>query len=267
MSKFVVVVFPTEAKAYEGLRALRSLHAEGSLSVYAEAVLTKDAEGKVSVQHKAGPVERGMVLGSLIGALVGLLSGPGVALVALGGGAVAGGLYDVLQWGDATDFLDAVSWELMPGRSAVIAEVAEEWVTPLDSRMEALGGVVLRRQPTDLEAERIEKQVAVRRAKLAQLAAERAQAADEEMKARLKTRTDEAQTKLKETAERAKAAIGRLEEETEGKIAALQEQATTATADTTARIEERLAALRTDHDRRTTKLKQARELAREALTP
>ena len=31
MSKFVVVVFPSEAQAYQGARALKDLHAEGSV--------------------------------------------------------------------------------------------------------------------------------------------------------------------------------------------------------------------------------------------
>ena len=48
MSKFVVVVFPNEAKAFEGLHAFKELDAEDSLTVYAGAVIVKDAEGTVS---------------------------------------------------------------------------------------------------------------------------------------------------------------------------------------------------------------------------
>ena len=58
MSKYVVITFSTEEKAYEARRALVDLHNEGSLSLYAEAVLTKDAEGRLSMKEAddQGPV-------------------------------------------------------------------------------------------------------------------------------------------------------------------------------------------------------------------
>ena len=51
MNKVIVVVFDGEQRAYEGSRAVRDLHREGSLSVYADAVVVKDANGKVSVRR------------------------------------------------------------------------------------------------------------------------------------------------------------------------------------------------------------------------
>jgi uncharacterized membrane protein len=153
MSKFVVVIFPDEAKAQEGMCALRELHAEGSLTSYSEAVLTKNADGKVSMTQEEGPGPRGTALGALLGGLVGLLGGPAVALLDAAGGALMGGWRDVLNLGIGTDFVDEVSRELRPGRSAVVAEVDEDRVTPLDTRMEALGGVVFRQWRADFEDE------------------------------------------------------------------------------------------------------------------
>ena len=264
MSKFVVVVFPNEAKAQEGTRAFRSLHEEGSLSLYGIAVLVKDATGKVETKEEDRPGPRGTALGALLGGLVGLIGGPAVAALGAAGGALAGGWRDALHAGVATDFLDEVSRELRPGRSAVVAEVAEEWVTPLDARMEAIGGVVLRTRPADLEAERIAQEAEGHRADLEQREAERAQAGDQ-AGMRLQARVDEARAKLRATAERAKAAIDRLEAEADAKLAALQEQATTATADAKGQIEQRITELRADRDRRAAKLRQAWDLAKEAL--
>ena len=45
MSKMLVVAFDDESKAYEGTKALRELHWEGSVSVYAGAVVARDADG------------------------------------------------------------------------------------------------------------------------------------------------------------------------------------------------------------------------------
>jgi uncharacterized membrane protein len=55
MDKFVVAVFPDEAKAYEGTRAIKELQAEGSLSVYGMPVLTKTPGGEISVHDEADP--------------------------------------------------------------------------------------------------------------------------------------------------------------------------------------------------------------------
>ena len=41
-----------------------------------------------------------------------------------------------------TDFLTDVATALTPGKYAVVADVDEDWVTPVDTRMEAVGGVV-----------------------------------------------------------------------------------------------------------------------------
>jgi hypothetical protein len=47
----------------------------------------------------------------------------------------------------------------------------------------------------------------------------------------------------------------------------VQEQAAKASADTKARIEQRIAELRADRDSRAAKLKHARDLTKEALKP
>ena len=76
MTKYIVVVFPNEAKAYDGTRALKALHDEGSLTVYGMSVVTRDAKGALSVKQSetAGPVALGV--GTLVGGLVGLLGMP-----------------------------------------------------------------------------------------------------------------------------------------------------------------------------------------------
>ena len=47
MDKVVAVVFNDEKQAYEGLRAFRDLHADGSITLYSNAVVAKDASGKL----------------------------------------------------------------------------------------------------------------------------------------------------------------------------------------------------------------------------
>ena len=51
MDKIMAVVFDEEKQAYEGLRAFRDLHKDGSITLYSDAVVAKDGSGKVSVRE------------------------------------------------------------------------------------------------------------------------------------------------------------------------------------------------------------------------
>ena len=266
MSKFVVAVFPTEAKAYEGTRAVKDLSAEGSLTLYGMAVVSKDAHGGLSVNQAAGEGPLGTGVGALLGGLVGLIGGPAGAAVGFASGTLIGSWSDLFNLGVGRDFLDKVSRELTPGKSAVVAEVEEDWVTPLDTRVEAIGGTVLRQLRADFEDDQIHQEVNADKAELAELQAEYRQAR-EEHKAKLKARIDEAQAKLRSAVEGAKAKQERLQRETDAKIKVLQDQRARAKAEAKAKDEQRIAALRADYDRRAKKLGQASELMEEALKP
>jgi uncharacterized membrane protein len=263
MSKFVVVIFPDETKAYEATRALKELHAEGSLTVYGTAVVAKDANAKLSVKQAADRGPLGLGVGALVGTLIGLLGGPVGAAIGYGSGALAGVMSDIYNAGVGVDFVNTVSEKLTPGKTAVIAEVAEDWVTPLDTRMEAIGGVVLRESRSDFEDEQIDKEVKARKAELAQLKTEFAKATAER-KAKLKARMDEAQANLSAVAGRAQGRINQLQEQTQAQIKELQDQAKSATRDAKAKIDKQIADTQADYKRRSDKLKQAWELTKEA---
>jgi len=263
MSKFVVTTFSTEANAYEGTRALKELHAAGDLTLYGLAVITKDSSGKLLV--KEGPGElAGTAVGGLVGTLVGILGGPAGVVVGLTTGVLLGSISDLLNVGVGADFLDKVSRELAPGKAAVIAEVDEDWVTPLNTRMEAIGGSVVREWRSDFEETEIAKQTAERKAELAQLKAEMAQSAAE-AKTKLQKRISEVKAKLDELSKQAQTKLQKLEKDTNAKISALDDQMAKANAENKARIKERLVELRADRDRRVAKLKQAGALIQEAL--
>jgi uncharacterized membrane protein len=263
MSKFVVTTFSTEANAYEGTRALKELHAEGELTLYGLAVIAKDAGGKLSI--KEGPDDLpGTAVGSLVGALVGVLGGPAGVVVGMTAGMMLGSIGDLLNIGVGTDFVDKVSGQLAPGKAAVIAEVDEDWITPLNARMEAIGGSVAREWRSDFEDAQVAKETAARKAELAQLRAELAQASAD-AKAKLQTRISEVKAKLDELSSQAQTKLQKLENDTNAKINALNGQIAKANAETKSRIKQRLVELRADHDRRAAKLREAGSLIKEAL--
>ena len=257
MSKFVVTTFSNEAKAYEGTRALKELHAEGELTLYGFAVIIKDAGGKLSV--KEGPDDLpGTAVGSLVGALVGVLGGPAGVLVGAAG--MLGCIGDLLNIGVGT-----VSLTRSPAAGArQAAVVARSRGLGSAYRMEAIGGNVAREWRSDFEEAEIAKETAARKAELAQLKSEMAQSTAE-AKARLQKRVNEVRTKLDELSSQAQAKLQKLDSDTNAKINALNDQIAKAIAATKARIKERLAELRADRDRRTAKLREAGALIKEAL--
>src|SRR5688572_20440519 len=145
MERMLVVVFDDEKSAGEGEEALRELQREGSIALYAGAMIVKHADGTASVEEHDdfGPVAT--LFGTSAGSLIGLLAGPGGIAVGAISGLALGGFFDLDDARVGQDFLDDVTRYLTPNKVAVVEEIDEEWTVPVDTRMEALGGKVFRR--------------------------------------------------------------------------------------------------------------------------
>ena len=249
MDKYLVVGFDSELKAYEGSRALQDLQNEGSINLYAKAVIARDASGKVTVKQEGdmGPV--GTAVGLLTGSLIGLIGGPVGLAVGATAGMSGGMLYDLANLGVGEDFLSEVAQYLQPGKAAVVAEVWEEWTMPVDTRMEAMGGVVFRRSRNEVVDVDIERDVEALNAELAELEAEHKQATGE-AKAKLQAKIDATKAKLHAIQDGIQAKIEASQKETEAKIKSLQEQAAKESGERKAKLEARIAELKADHKRR-----------------
>lgn len=264
MDRMLVTVFDSESKAYEGSRILKELDAEGSIGVYATAVVAKDPGGKVTVKQvdEEGPL--GTTAGLFAGSLLGLLGGPVGVAVGAGVGTLGGALYDLARVGIGDDFLAEVERQLQPGKFAVVAEVWEEWVMPVDSRIEAAGGIVLRRTRDEVLDAQIERDAVALRTEIANLKAEHARATKEH-KAKLEAKIEAVKGKLRATENRTKATLAAVKEESEAKIKALQAKLAKAQGDAKAKLEARISEEQARHKRRSEKLQQAWDLAKEAL--
>jgi len=207
MEKMIVVVFDSEPKAYEGSRALAQLDAEGSIAIHAESVIKKNDDGTVTVKHVDGDFPVRTVGGTAIGSLVGLLGGPIGFGVGAAAGALAGSIGDLHVAGVGAEFLDQVTAALAPGKCAVLADISEEWVTPIDARMEQLGGVVFRTPRKSFEDEQRAKEVAVLRAEIDELKAEHARSRADR-KAKIQALIDKLAAKLQGKFDEAKLRFG-----------------------------------------------------------
>jgi uncharacterized membrane protein len=264
MDKMIVVVFDSESKAYEGSKALKELNGEGSITLYAMGVIEKNPGGKVTVKEEAEKGPLGTAVGLATGSLIGAFGGPVGMAIGAYAGTLGGVLYDSASAGIGEDFLAEVGTRLQPGKTAVVAEIEEEWVTPVDTRMEALGGVVSRRLLKDVRDELIKRDTEALKAEIAQLKAEHAQAT-EKAKIRLQAKIDADKARLQAMQDRAKTALEAVRQEMDAKIKSLQEQANKAKGDAKAKREARIAEVRSEYGRRTEKLKQAWELTKQAL--
>jgi uncharacterized membrane protein len=254
MEKMLVVVFDSESKAYEGSHALKQLDADGSISIHAEAVITKNADGTVTVKQSEDEFPIRIVGGTAIGSLIGLLEGPiGFGIGALAG-ALAGTIGDLNVAGVDAEFVDDAAAALTLGKCEVIADISEEWVTPVDTRMEALGGTVFRTGKKSFEDEQRARDIAALRAEIEQLEAEQSKARADR-KAKLQARIDKLNAKLQAGLDEAKRRSEQIKSENEAKVQALQKKAEKAQGDVKAALEARAKRIRHDHEQHETKLK------------
>ena len=243
MERMLVIIFNDEAKAYEGSHALKQLDAEGSIAVHAAAVIKKNADGRVTLKEEEEDFPIRAVAGTAIGALIGLLEGPiGLAVGAVAG-TLAGSIGDLHVAGVDAEFVDDVAVTLTAGKCAVIADVSEEWITPVDTRMEALGGTVLRKARRLVEDEERAKDVAALRVEIDGLKAELARVRGER-KAKLQARIDKLNAKLQSELDEAKRRLEQIKSETEAEVQALQKQAEKAHGDVKATLDARVNQLR-----------------------
>ena len=203
MDRMLVVVFDSEKKAYEGKTALRQLADEGSISVYADVVIAKNADGTASLKQGEGAGPIGTLAGTAFGSLIGLLGGPVGVVAGATAGMAAGAAGDLGAISLGSDFVDDVVKVLKPGKVALVAEIDEEWVTPVDTRMEALGGNVFRRSVAAVADKVQEEHVAAMKADWAQMKAEHAQASAER-KAKLTERINSLGSRIESNIQAAK---------------------------------------------------------------
>jgi uncharacterized membrane protein len=229
MDRMLVVVFDSESKAYEGKRALQQLDGEGSISVYAYAVLAKNADGTTTLKQgdDLGPI--GTLLGTSFGSLIGLLGGPAGAIIGAAAGLGAGSAADLDNARIGGDYIDDVAKVLLPNRVALVAEIEEDWTTPVDTRMEAIGGTVFRRSLSEVRDTVDNEEVAAMKADLAQMKAESAKA-HADRKAKLQEKINQLDSKIQTQLQKAKEKRQAAERQAQAKVQLLKAKAEAAKA-------------------------------------
>jgi uncharacterized membrane protein len=264
MSKYIVAVFDDEQTVYKGALALQELDNDASLTLYEGAVVAKDTEGKVSVidAEEEGPI--GALAGMLLGSLIGVIGGPVGMAVGAATGSMAGLMGDAVRTGVNDEFLAEVMETLTPGKFALVAEVAENWTMPLDTRMEALGGTVFRTWRIDVEDKQIERDIQASRREHQELKEEWNQAVGD-AKEKLKTKIQASEAKLQALDDSLEKKVETMMKESDAKVEKLNQQIAKAEGDLKIKLKKTHDDLKADTARRKDKLKQAGKLLAEAI--
>ena len=263
MNKIIVSVFDNETAAFKGVTALKDLHHDGDITLYATSVVQKAENGWVSVLQSddSGPI--GTLTGLVGGGLVGLLGGPvGVAIGAYAG-TMGGALFDMFNAGVGMDFINEVAALMAPGKVAVVADADETWVTPVETRMGALGATTFRISPEEVLDDGLVRESEAATAELNQLEAE-LRTSTGEAKAKVQAKIEAQRTKLVTIATRIDTTLATQRSEFEARLSTLKAQRAKAREQQKARIDARIDELKASHAARQAKLQQARELAKQS---
>jgi uncharacterized membrane protein len=273
VNKILVSVFPTETAAYQGMTALRDLHGEGDITLYDADIIVKDANGQVTLKETTEHGPLGTLVGIVGGSLVGLIGGPAGAAVGAYVGGLGGLLYDMFNLGIGMDFIDEVTAKLTPNTVAIVADIDESWITPVETKLVPLGAINIRQTRDDVIDEQLNRQADELDAELAQLRAEMHET-NEQNKATVKAKIEATQQKVRDLDGRITKRLADAHAEFEARMATLKAQRLQAQQRWQADIDARQAELKASYEARKAKLerahalsKEAAELRKEALAP
>jgi uncharacterized membrane protein len=197
MERMLVAIFASDARAYEASRALQGLEEQGVVAVRTDSVVTRDFDGVIKVVKLHDLAPEGALGFTAVGSFLGLLGGPAGMAVGAATGFLIGATTALAGARVGKDFVNEVAHALVPGKTALVADIDEESTEAVDARMEALGGQVFRRALTDVADSAYEHEADAIEADLAQAEAEYA-ASRADRKARLKARVDSLRATLRQ---------------------------------------------------------------------
>lgn len=265
MSTYVVVTFPDQSSAYEAVSAFDALHMEGTVSVYGTTVVKREPDGTLTTQQRMPEVGVGSGVGALLGALIGAFAGPAGAAIGLATGAATGAVGGFVHGEVSDEYLEDISEQMPPGTYAVLAEVSEGWTAPIDTRMKALGGTVLREYRSEVIGDIIEKRTEQHRARLDDWKAKHADRKAQTAETNVEMEAMDVREKLLRMADKARRRLDDSKHELDEKLQTLEDQASKATPEVRTDVEERIVELRNDFAERERKLSHALDMAQEAL--
>lgn len=253
MNKMIIAVFNTEEKAYEGLASIKELHNNDDLTVYATAVIDKNENGEVKIKQLSDKGPIGTTVGAVCGALIGLVAGPAGVVVGASAGMFGGLYFDVDNANVNATFLEEVSEALSEGKTAVVADVSEHWVTPVDAKLEKLDAIVYRRIRSEVAEDQFNRELDELNNEFTELEQE-LEKSNDEMKENVHKKMDAAREKSAALKSLIDSKIISLKTETEAKTKVLDSEIKKANEKRKNKLEEQKVALKNNFKKQNDKL-------------
>ena len=115
--------------------ALKELVRDGVIFVDAAVLISRDAEGKITVKENAHEVAKGGMVGSLGGLVLGLIFPPGVIAATVVGAAAGAGIGGLMSHHREHEIKKDVERVLPPGTSGIVAVFDEVWVMQVEKAL------------------------------------------------------------------------------------------------------------------------------------
>lgn len=136
----VVAAFKDEQAADEALKELKLAKWAGLIGIQNAAVIRRDQKDKLHIKElKDWGGGKGAAVGGTVGAIAGLLLGPGALLTGAAGAAIGGLAAKLRDSGFSNARLKTLGESLTPGTSAIVAVIEHKWVDELEKEMAEAG--------------------------------------------------------------------------------------------------------------------------------
>jgi uncharacterized membrane protein len=142
---------PDGAKA--DFDALKELVKEGVIFVDAAVLVSRDADGKVTVDENAHEVAKGSMIGAVGGFVLGLLFPPGLIAATVVTGAAGAGMGGLMSAHREREIKKDVEEVLPVGSSGIVAVFSEVWVAQVEKALAKAAKI----DKEKLDAESVEK--------------------------------------------------------------------------------------------------------------
>jgi hypothetical protein len=245
MDNMLVAVFESERQALAAARAMKELNTEGVVLVYALAVIVKGFKGIDILNFPRDQNSPDPALRMAICSLIGLLRRSWDSTEEIAAECIADRMVELANAGVDGGFLGEVSRHLLPGTSAIVSEVDEESLTPMNTLLESQRGIVFRCVRCKVMDTQIAKELDALRREVHTI---------EELLHTLDQSTGQLQVMLnltkgrfQATKDRARKRAASIKLEAEAKIISLQEQAAKAEGGLKARLERLANEVRADY--------------------
>jgi uncharacterized membrane protein len=246
MDNMLVAVFETERQASAVARAMKELSTEGVVLVYALAVIVKGFKSIAILNFPRDQNSPDPALRMAICSLIGLLRRSSDSTEEIAAECIADRMVELANAGVDGAFLGEVSRHLLPGTAAIVSEIDEESLTPMNTLLESQGGIVFRCVRCKVVDTQIAKELAALRREVHTIEEQLLHTLDQST-GQLQIMLTLTKDRFQATKDRARKRAASIKLEAEAKIISLQEQAAKAEGGSKARLERLANEVRVDY--------------------